>query len=132
MRMDEKHHVTVEIEADEGIVVADGIRVSLVQAVRELLFNVVNDANDGRQGHDDATSDETVQIEVRFRRSGSTPPSRRLRTQRRLRSVRHSERAVYLGGQLRIESARDKAREPSSPCQPARLPYRQRLSRSRK
>lgn len=106
--MDEKHHVTVEIEADEGIVVADeGIRVFLFEAVRELLFNVAKHAQTTvakvTMTH---TSDETVQIEVRdfgagFDSSQQTPAN----SSGGFGLFGIRERAVYLGGQLRIESA---------------------------
>lgn len=86
----------------------EGIRVFLFEAVRELLFNVAKHAQTTvAKVTMTQTSDEAVQIEVRDFGAGLDSSQQQTPADSTggfgLFSIR--ERAVYLGGQLRIESA---------------------------
>ncbi|NLG51641.1 MAG: response regulator, partial [Chloroflexi bacterium] len=107
--MQEKHGLTVEIDADERVHVAsEDVRMFLFQAVRELLFNVVKHAGIRHATVEVApTPDQQVRVVVADQGIGFDPTQRQhdktLSGGYGVFSIQ--ERLVALGGRLEIESA---------------------------
>jgi len=106
---EETHGLTVNVEADEELLEAsEDVRVTLFQAVRELLFNVVKHAKIEQAEVSLAfTADRRIQIKVSDAGAGFEPAGLRTRQAKGgglgLFSLR--ERIESLGGELVVDSA---------------------------
>jgi CheY-like chemotaxis protein/anti-sigma regulatory factor (Ser/Thr protein kinase) len=105
--MNEKHGLTVEIQCQPGVhSVADELRLTMFQAVRELLFNVVKHSGSGAARlRLDGAEAGWVSVLVEDQGAGFDPASAEAQENREglgLFSVR--ERIETLGGRMEIES----------------------------
>ncbi|TWU31354.1 PAS domain-containing sensor histidine kinase [Novipirellula artificiosorum] len=106
--MKEKFGMTLTVDADEEAEpTTDGLRTFILQAVRELLLNVVKHAGVKRaQVRLKPHSDDWMLVEVNDKGAGFNPNQTRHCNSFGLFNI--SERAEHLGGQMEIQSATGK------------------------